>query len=458
MNSTNKRRVILLLASCMIATLFFGLFNKYYNDQVKRVELNITVKSDKVDEYSVYYDIEGDNKWSEDRVIKQAYTKTGSKEELGFGIPMDAKNIRVDLGNSPTEIYIDNIYFKANGKKVELNKEELNKLQTSINEIRVNDDNNISSLGNDPYIVLSNVTSIFESIGGRPGYLNVLMVVGSILLGAIMANSLTNFKNSARFVVDCYRNRELVMKLAKNDFKTRYASSYLGIIWGFIQPLVTIMVYWFVFQVGFRSGDVGDAPFILWFIAGIIPWFFFSDGLSSTTNVFIEYSYLVKKVVFKIEVLPTVKITSALFVHGFFIIFIFIIMTAYGYYPSVHSLQFIYYSFCMVVLVYSVSFFTSAVVLFFRDLNQIITIIINVGFWATPIGWNIEMLPEFWGRLFKLNPMYYIVTGYRDSFIERIFIWQRPYETIYFWCFCLVTLLLGVKMFKKLKPHFSDVL
>ena len=90
-----------------------------------------------------------------------------------------------------------------------------------------------------------------------------------------------------------------------------------GVIWGFIQPLVTIAVYWFVFQVGFRSGDVGDKPFVLWFIAGIIPWFFFSEALSSTTNVFLEYSYLVKKVVFKIEILPVVKIVSALFVHCF---------------------------------------------------------------------------------------------------------------------------------------------
>ncbi|MNC45847.1 Teichoic acid translocation permease protein TagG [compost metagenome] len=87
------------------------------------------------------------------------------------------------------------------------------------------------------------------------------------------------------------RNRELILNLAKNDFKTKYASSYLGILWGFINPLLTIATYWFVFQIGLRNGDVGDVPFIIWFIAGIIPWFFFSDALSSATNVFTEYSY-----------------------------------------------------------------------------------------------------------------------------------------------------------------------
>ena len=122
----------------------------------------------------------------------------------------------------------------------------------------------------------------------------------------------------ANMLKEIISNRKLIWDLSKNDFKTRFAGSYLGIIWAFVQPIVTVLVYWFVFTVGFRSSDVGDAPYTIWFISGIIPWFFFSDALNSTSNVFLEYSYLVKKVVFKIEILPTVKIISALFVHLFF--------------------------------------------------------------------------------------------------------------------------------------------
>ena len=107
---------------------------------------------------------------------------------------------------------------------------------------------------------------------------------------------------------DLYRNRRLVMKLAKNDFKTRYAGSYFGTIWAFVQPVVTILVYWFVFSVGFRSNtDELGIPFVLYLVAGIVPWFFFSDALSGGTNALIEYNYLVKKVVFNISVLPVVK-------------------------------------------------------------------------------------------------------------------------------------------------------
>ena len=95
--------------------------------------------------------------------------------------------------------------------------------------------------------------------------------------------------------MDIYKNRRLVAKLAKNDFKTRYAGSYLGIVWAFIQPVITILVYWFVFSVGFRSGtgDLG-VPFVLYLVAGIVPWFFFQDALMGGTNSLLEYNYLVK--------------------------------------------------------------------------------------------------------------------------------------------------------------------
>ena len=109
-----------------------------------------------------------------------------------------------------------------------------------------------------------------------------------------------------------------MFSLAKNDFKTKYAGSYLGIVWAFIQPIVTILVYWFVFSVGLKAGTVSDYPFVLYLVSGIVPWFFFQDALNGGTNALIEYNYLVKKVVFKISILPIVKNISALFVLVFF--------------------------------------------------------------------------------------------------------------------------------------------
>lgn len=259
---------------------------------------------------------------------------------------------------------------------------------------------------------------------------------------------------------ELYQNRKLVLSLAKNDFKTKYAGSYLGIVWAFIQPIVTILVYWFVFSVGLKAGTVSDYPFVLYLVSGIIPWFFFQDALNGGTNALIEYNYLVKKVVFKISILPIVKIISALFVHVFFVAFALLLCACYGYTPSLYTLQIIYYSVCTFLFVLGLVYATSAIVIFFRDLTQIISIFLQVGVWLTPIMWDIDMLSSHpWLiKLFKLNPMYYVVTGYRDSMLGHIGIWNHASWTIYFWVVTILLFGLGSVIFKRLKPHFADVL
>ncbi len=452
--STAKKRGLILLIACFVAALLFAAANKYYN--VQPIELNIQIKSDRMDKFQVYYDTIGDKSWSEENSESIIYSGSNNMEELKFKVPVDTKNIRVDFGTSPYNIEVGEFYFKK-GESYAISTDDIDK-EFDIEVKNKNDKLLVENNSNDSYIELENVDSILSNLGGRNVVLSTIMMVVSLLLGLAMGKSLMWAKESIKFVKLSLNNISMIKSLSKNDFRNKFASSYLGIIWGFIQPLVTIAVYWFVFQVGFRSTDVGNVPFILWFIAGIIPWFFFSEAFPSATGVFNEYSYLVKKVVFKIEILPCVKIISALFVHLFFILFIYIVSTVYGYYPDLCSLQFIYYCFAMIVLIYSLSIITSSIVLFFKDLSQIIGIIINVGFWATPIAWQLNILPDKLAFFFKLNPMYYIVTGYREAFIYKIYFWQRPYATLYFWLFCLITLLVGVKIFNKLRPHFSDVI
>lgn len=260
--------------------------------------------------------------------------------------------------------------------------------------------------------------------------------------------------------MELYHNRKLIFSLAKNDFKTKYAGSYLGIVWAFIQPVVTILVYWFVFSIGLKAGTVSNYPFVLYLVSGIVPWFFFQDALNGGTNALLEYNYLVKKVVFKISILPIVKIISALFVHAFFVIFALILCTCYGYRPSLYTLQIIYYSICTFLLVLGMVYATSAIVIFFRDLTQIINIFLQVGVWMTPIMWDVNILNSHpWViRLFKLNPMYYVVTGYRDSMLGHVGIWNHLSWTVYFWVVTIMLFGLGSVIFKRLKPHFADVL
>ena len=259
---------------------------------------------------------------------------------------------------------------------------------------------------------------------------------------------------------EIYRNRRLVFSLAKNDFKTKYAGASVGPVWAFIHPLGTIWGYWVVFGLALRNGSDKGVPFVLWLIAGLIPWFFFQEGLTGGTNALLEYNYLVKKVVFNIRILPVVKVFSAVFVHCFFVVIVLVIYTCMGYPPSLYALQLVYYSFCIFMLILAVTYMTSAAVVFFRDLSQIINIALQVGVWVTPIMWDFNDLGlgGILQKILKLNPLFYIVQGYRDSLINKVAIWDHPVLTLYFWVFTLAVFIFGTRLFKKLQVHFADVL
>ncbi|MDQ0917617.1 ABC transporter permease [Paenibacillus sp. V4I5] len=257
---------------------------------------------------------------------------------------------------------------------------------------------------------------------------------------------------------ELYQFKNTIISLAKNDFKNKYAGSYLGITWAFIQPLLTIVIYWFVFQVGFKTTPVDDVPFIIWFICGIIPWFYFSESLIGGTMSVVEYSYIVKKVMFNINILPLIKIIVSTFIHLFFVVLVLIICFLVNLPITIHSIQIVYYSFCIFILALGLSYLTSSLVPFSKDVGQIVTIILQFGFWLTPIVWNQNILSAKWLFFFKVNPSYYIVQGYRDALVNKIWFWERPMSTVYFWIATGVIFFLGRMIFKKLKPHFADVL
>lgn len=262
---------------------------------------------------------------------------------------------------------------------------------------------------------------------------------------------------------ELYQSRRLIWKLAKNDFKKRYAGSYLGIVWAFVQPVVTVVMYWIVFDRVFNTrsqlvaGGI-EVPYVLYLTAGLVPWFYFSEALSNGTTALLEYNYLVKKVVFKISILPIIKIIAATFIHVFFVCVLFVIAIAYGYYPSIYTLQIFYYSFCEFILVLAISYVTCAVVVFFKDLQQIINIALQIGMWATPILWDISVLSDGMKALFKLNPMVYIVNGYRSAIYEQEWFFEHFYSSTYFWIFTVTLFCIGSLIFKRLKVHFADVL
>lgn len=254
-------------------------------------------------------------------------------------------------------------------------------------------------------------------------------------------------------------NKKIYYELIINDFRSRYNGSFLGMIWGFIQPIVTIMIYCLVFQYGLKSGERPDGlPYVLFMIAGAVPWFFFSEAWAGITTSFLDYSYLVKKLNFDIRLLPMVKLGSALIVHLVFLTASTIVLNFMGYYASWYYLQILYYLLCTTAFTMSVGIITASISVYIRDAIQVVSILIQVGFWANPICWGNEFQTGVFGMLLKVNPMYYCVQGYRDSLVYRKGFWQEPLYTLYFWSVIIVLSILGGYMYKKLRPNFSDVM
>lgn len=184
----------------------------------------------------------------------------------------------------------------------------------------------------------------------------------------------------------------------------------------------------------------------------------FSEALTTSTNSLVEYSFMLKQMAFRGSILPIIKVISSSFIHLFLIFFLIIIYLVNGFKLDMYLLQLIYYFLCMGYLLLGLGWIFSSLRPFLSDIGEVIGVIIQLGFWFTPIFWNLDLVPLKYQPIFKANPMFYIIQGYRDSVIYKIGVWQRPKATIIFLIISTIILLIGIFSFKKLKPHFNDVL
>ena len=469
----SKKKTILLAVCAVLVVLLNVVILTHKAPTDGPVELQMKVQSDLTDQIKVYFtpnDFYNEEMTDDYTYVNQYPNGTMDEErEVSFTIDSSAKKLRMDFGVQPGTFVIRDVKLKYRSTEMEIPLETL--MQTENHDMvsmKIEKDANgneclvMKTENTDPYLDMDlDQSVIHDSYAAHAAKMNWIKILTAVIL--LDGACLVLFRHREKVLalpLELFQNRNLIFALAKNDFKTKYAGSYLGIVWAFIQPIVTVLVYWFVFQVGLKSPGSTGFPFVLWMIAGLVPWFFFSDVLNAGTNALLEYSYLVKKVVFKISILPMVKEISALIVHLFFVAFMVFLYSCYGYFPDLYFLQLLYYSFCVFVFSLGICYATCAIVIFFRDLSQIISIVLQVGVWVTPIMWNIDQvsMPSFLLKLLKLNPFYYIVQGYRDSLINKVWFFEHFDLTIYFWIVTLALFGIGTIIFKRLKVHFADVL
>lgn len=260
------------------------------------------------------------------------------------------------------------------------------------------------------------------------------------------------------FIRLLFLQRHLILSMAKREVANQYVGSLLGFIWTIIHPLVVIVVLWVVFSVGFRVQPTQNVPFVVWLTSGMAAWLLFVEIVSSSAGVVVSNAHLVKKTLFHCQILPVVKIAASLITHSIFLVVLIGLIIFQKMPFSFYFLQFLYYLFGLVVFALGLGWAVAALNVFIRDVSQIVAVMIQIGFWGTPIFWDINIMPPNWQIIFKLNPMYYVVQGYRDSFIYFTPFWAHPYQTLYFWTVAASLFVLGALIFQKLKPQFADVL
>ena len=250
-----------------------------------------------------------------------------------------------------------------------------------------------------------------------------------------------------------YNYRELLKTNVKKEIRGRYKNSFLGILWSFLNPLLMLMVYAIIFPIILKSPEKNYTMFLM---TALIPWTFFTTGITQGAAVVIANANILKKVYFPREILPISIVTSGLvnFLISCIIIFIFLIFTGIGF--SEYLIFFPIYVFIEYILILGCVFILSSVTVYLRDLEHIIGVVIQALFYATPIVYSMNMIPEAFSWVFKINPMAYVIQGFRDTLYYQTMPDLQGLAIITIFSFIL--LYVGYKIFYRLQKNFAEEL
>lgn len=264
-----------------------------------------------------------------------------------------------------------------------------------------------------------------------------------------------------RIVIDEHKSfKNQLFKLAKSDLIKTYRGAALGWAWAIVKPMITIFVFWFAFTVGLRVGKTQSGyPYVLWLIAGYLPWFYMSEMISQGSSCIRKYHYLVTKMKFPISVIPTYVGISKLYVHFALLGVTILMFVIFGYYPDVYYLQIPIYMMMMFVFFVVWSLFAGMLSGLSKDFQNFVNACTTALFWMSGIVYDVETIHNPNIRLLlKFNPVTVIATGYRNSFVDKKWFFEDPASLLCFTITLIFFFVLAMWAFKRLRKEIPDVL
>lgn len=257
-----------------------------------------------------------------------------------------------------------------------------------------------------------------------------------------------------------FQHRYLIKSLTKKDLKVRYAGSVLGFLWSIIQPLTLLLVFSFVYSWMMKvrlDSDLGTENFTVWLYAGLLPWTFFAESISRSSSVVVDYTNLIKKTVFPSEILPLVIICSngVNFCVGFIILLSSLLLVGIPIYFT--SLLYVLIIFLLLIMmILGISWIVSCLNVYFRDLGQIVAVLLNIWFYLSAIIFPMSVVPEKYRGLFFWNPLTHVIDGFRMALLNNQLL---NFEGLQYLAISAIVLFLaGFYLFQKTKKGFVDVL
>ncbi len=239
-----------------------------------------------------------------------------------------------------------------------------------------------------------------------------------------------------------------------HDIKARFSGSRWGFLWALASPAVTIAIYWFVYTVALQGRDMEGVPYLHFLIAGILPWFFFAEGLTLTASVYRDYSFLVRNIRFPLEHLPSVRVTGALFLHGVLLILAYGVLILSGASVDLAQLWVFFWMAGGFLLTLGLGRIFALWNACCKDVAYGLNIAIQLGFWLTPIFWSPTALPDWAKTLVGWNPVALWVEGYRNALLFHIA--PTFFDGLIFWCEILLVYGLSTVIMKKIRPTLAD--